>query len=230
MYIIPVLDLKDGCVVHAKQGQREQYAPVRSPLCQSADLEKVMAAYLNLHPFTTFYIADLNAIAGRGDHQTLLNQLLSKFPSLEFWIDSGFQSTPSLYYQHDNYVPVLGSESYTNANCSTLLTFQQKYILSLDFAATLNLGAEQIFVSPILWPERIIIMSLPRVGSDQGPDVEKLQQFTQRYPEHVFIAAGGIRNSEDIAALSKIGITTALLASALHAGTIGAQDLQQIAS
>ncbi len=32
MRIVPVLDLKGGIVVHARRGQRAEYAPLRSPL------------------------------------------------------------------------------------------------------------------------------------------------------------------------------------------------------
>lgn len=228
MHIIPVIDLKDGVVVHAKQGQREHYASIHSALCPSSTLADVIAAYLNLHAFTTFYIADLNAIAGESVHQNLLNRLLAQYPHLTFWIDSGFQSAPKLYQQQANYWPVLGSESYMPENYATLATFQKRYILSLDFSATAPLGAPEIFASPSLWPKQIIVMTLQRVGSTQGPDFEKLHRFSQQFPEHQFIAAGGIRNLSDINALRQIGIHTALLASALHTGTISAEALQQL--
>jgi phosphoribosylformimino-5-aminoimidazole carboxamide ribotide isomerase len=224
MQIIPVIDLKEGLVVHAKQGRREHYAPIQSPLCQSADLEKVIAAYLRLHRFKTFYIADLNAITGNHDHQALLNHLLTNYTELTFWIDSGYQNAPGFYHQYRNYLPVLGSESYTSANYSDLLTFQKKYILSLDFSDTQPLGAKQIFTSTALWPEHIIIMTLHRVGSNQGPDFEKLQQFSG----YNVIAAGGIRGVEDLVQLKQKGVKSALLASALHSGAIGTQDLQKI--
>ncbi|MEQ1635146.1 MAG: HisA/HisF-related TIM barrel protein [Methylococcales bacterium] len=228
MQIIPVLDLKDGVVVHAKRGQRELYAPIHSPLCQSAELEQVIAAYLNLYPFTTYYIADLNAIAGHHEHQALINNLLTKFQHLTFWIDSGYQTAPSAYHQYLNYLPVLGSESYSNTNYSDLGSFQKSYILSLDFSDTHPLGAEQLFASASLWPKHIIIMTLNRVGDNQGPDFEKLRRFVQQYSGYQFIAAGGIRNLEDLWALKTIGISSALLASALHSGAINGNDLHHI--
>lgn len=226
MYIIPVIDLKDGVVVHAKQGQREHYAPISSPLCSSSDLDRVITAYLSLHAFTTFYIADLNAIAGDHCHQALLGRLLDQHPHLTFWIDSGFQSAPTLYQQYANYWPVLGSESYTAENYIHLARFQKRYILSLDFSATMPLGATEIFTSPTIWPKHVILMTLQRVGSNHGPDFEKLHEFMQNFPEHQFIAAGGIRHASDVNALNQMGVHSALLASALHAGAISATELQ----
>jgi len=42
MKIIPVIDLKDGVVVHAKQGHREHYQPINTDLCKSSDIFQVI--------------------------------------------------------------------------------------------------------------------------------------------------------------------------------------------
>jgi phosphoribosylformimino-5-aminoimidazole carboxamide ribotide isomerase len=115
MQLIPVIDLKDGVVVHAKLGLRAHYLPLQSPLCASSALEDVMTAFLKLHPFRIFYLADLNAITCKGDNAALLKQLLHTYPHITFWIDSGYQSAPNTFVGISNYHAVLGSESYTNA-------------------------------------------------------------------------------------------------------------------
>jgi phosphoribosylformimino-5-aminoimidazole carboxamide ribotide isomerase len=205
------------------------YAPMRTPLCQSAAIETVFSAYLELYPFTTFYIADLDAITDNNPQQTLIGSLIIAHPELTFWIDSGFQAKPGAYYQeHPNYYPVLGSEAYSNTNLSTLANFDKNYILSLDFSATNPLGAEQIFKRSELWPTDIIIMTLHRVGSLLGPDFQKLKTFSEQFPKHNFIAAGGIRNSQDLCQLQQIGIHTALIASALHSGAINSEHIQNL--
>ena len=68
-------------------------------------------------------------------------------------------------------------------------------------------------------------MTLERVGSNQGPDLNKLTEFCRQYPDKNFIAAGGIRNKQDLIALCEVGIHQALVASALHSGTIKAEDI-----
>lgn len=226
MNVIPVLDLKDGKVVHAKQGQREHYRPINSPLCSSSEPGQVIDAYLGLYPFKTFYIADLNAITGNSNHKLLLDRLLNEFSSLNFWVDGGYQHKRD--YPHKNYYPVLGSEAYTEATYSTLKKFENNYILSLDFSDNLRLGPEQLFTPSKLWPKNIIIMALQQVGSNQGPDFKKLQGFVNQYVQYQFIAAGGVRNLQDLIALSKVGVNTALVASALHAGAISAEDLNTL--
>jgi phosphoribosylformimino-5-aminoimidazole carboxamide ribotide isomerase len=46
MRIVPVIDLKDGAVVHARQGRRDTYQPIASPLCASSDVYRVLDAFL----------------------------------------------------------------------------------------------------------------------------------------------------------------------------------------
>lgn len=225
MRVIPVIDLKNGLVVHAKLGQRQSYSPIHSNLCQSPLIEDVLAAYLTLYPFKIIYIADLDAIIEHKPQTSLIRSVLSEHPDLTFWIDSGFLDQPAAY-PHLNYVPVLGSEAYTTESISVLDQFAKNAILSLDFSAESPLGAQQLFQRTDYWPQQIIIMTLQRVGSDQGPDLKKLQHFKQNYPHYEFIAAGGIRNRDDLLALQASGVESALVASALHSGAIGREDLQ----
>lgn len=225
MKIIPVIDLKDGVVVHARLGLRDQYQPIHTPLCQSADLFQVMSAFLTLADFDCFYIADLNAITGLGHHETLIAELLKTYPQKTFWIDSGYQV---LKDYADNHLPVLGSECFGEEQIVELKAFKKRFILSLDYGKSGALGATSLFSDQSLWPETIIIMTLNRVGSQQGPDLESLMAFCKRYPKQHFVAAGGIRHNEDLQALKQIGIQQALLASALHSRDIGQQELNAL--
>ena len=71
-------------------------------------------------------------------------------------------------------------------------------------------------------------MTLNRVGSHQGPDLDKLKGFCRRYPHKQFVAAGGIRHPADLHALKQIGVQQALIASALHSGMIGREDITNL--
>ena len=64
MRVIPVLDLKGGCVVHAVAGRREEYQPIRSVLVVSTAPLEVAAAFRRILGLRELYIADLDAIAG----------------------------------------------------------------------------------------------------------------------------------------------------------------------
>jgi phosphoribosylformimino-5-aminoimidazole carboxamide ribotide isomerase len=170
----------------------------------------------------------LDAIQGEGDHQALLQTIMQRYAHLSFWVDSGFQQAPGVYQGIANHLPVLGSESYTQQNYLALEPFAKRFILSLDYSATAALGAPELFASDALWPEQVLIMSLPRVGSQDGPDLPRLQAMIEQYPQQAFIAAGGIRYFADLQHLKNIGVGTALVASALHSGALNTEDLQQL--
>ena len=225
MKIIPVIDLKDGVVVHAQQGIREQYQPICTQLCQSSDIYQVIEAFLGIYNFDTIYLADLNAITQQGGNERLITEVLDFFPHILFWIDSGYQRVKKC---PGNYLPVLGSECFSDETVLELKTFNKNFILSLDYSISKELGAKSLFSNPDLWPDKIIIMTLNRVGSDQGPDLDKLKWFCRQYPLKHFIAAGGIRNTDDLLALKQVGIKQALIASALHSGAISPKDIKNL--
>lgn len=227
MKIIPVIDLKDGEVVHARQGNREHYQPINTGLCKSSDIFQVIEAFLGVYEFDTFYIADLNAITDQGEHGHLITNVLTRFPHITFWIDKGYQKYDQSTQYPGNALPVLGSESYQNETISELKAYKNNFILSLDYSRSTTLGAASLFSDSTFWPKNIIIMTLDRVGSSHGPDLGKLTEFSKHHPDKNFIAAGGIRNKQDLMTLSEAGIQLALVASALHSGAIKTEDIAE---
>ena len=89
MFIIPVIDLLDGIVVHAKKGMRETYQPINSLLTDKTDANAILDAYYKLFPFKKVYIADLNAIRSQGNNRSLIFELANAYPDCEFWIYEG---------------------------------------------------------------------------------------------------------------------------------------------
>ncbi len=225
MKIIPVIDLKNGIVVHARQGQRHNYQAINTPLCSSSKPMDVLKAFLTLSSFDTFYIADLNAIEGQGDNHQSIVELAGQFASIIFWVDAGLQQFEKSSQYPYNYLPVIGSEYCRNDTLARLNAFNKRFVLSLDYSLTKQLGTQAIFESDRFWPDKIIIMTLARVGSNSGPDIQRLATFCQNYPDKQFIAAGGIRDKQDLIDLEKLGVTHALVASALHSGAINTDDI-----
>lgn len=228
MRIVPVIDLKGGVVVHAQQGQRDSYQPIVSPLCASSDVYHVLDAFLSVFPFDTFYIADLDALTGNGNHDALLVALLQNFPQIEFWIDRGYVNAAEICDKPANYRPVLGSESLTENTITELILFNRQYILSLDYFGDEARGPLALFSNAAYWPRQVIVMTLGRVGSKQGPDYQRLESFCRNYPHIEFIAAGGVRFYGDLLPLKAMGIQHVLVASALHDKSIGMDDIRRL--
>ena len=86
MRIVPVLDLKGGIVVHARRGQRAQYAPLRSPLVDGCEPVAVARALCDAAHAGTLYVADLDAIAGAPADVAMIASLSTV---AEIWVDAG---------------------------------------------------------------------------------------------------------------------------------------------
>ena len=218
MQIIPVIDLYNAQVVHARAGDRKHYQPVCSPLCQSAEAIDVITAYLGLANFPVLYIADLNAIKNEGDNALLIKQIAQDFPNMEIWLDAGRNFAP-MRLTSSSIRQVIGTESFKNKN---ELQQQQssRSILSLDYINNQLIGDESLLNDMSLWPEDVIVMTLNRVGSLQGPDLNQLKLLLSRANGHRIFAAGGVRNEADVRELANLDLSGVLIATALHELTL----------
>jgi len=102
--------------------------------------------------------------------------------------------------------------------------------LSLDFRGDEFIGPRELLDDAALWPDRVIVMTLARVGSGEGPELLRLQSIIARAGARKIYAAGGVRNADDLRALGDIGVAGALVATALHTGAITSRDLKAIYS
>ena len=157
-------------------------------------------------------------------------RVLETCPDINLWIDSGLDpfmyETPGLI--RDRISIILGSETGITPGQLGNYTRKSDCILSLDYAGSRFLGDMDLVKQPALLPQRIIIMSLQRVGSDSGPDLERVNSLSDKLRGKQLYAAGGVRNTDDLHLLSDHGVHGALLASSLHNKTITSEQLVQL--
>jgi phosphoribosylformimino-5-aminoimidazole carboxamide ribotide isomerase len=224
MEVIPVIDLQCGQVVHARGGSRESYRPIKTPLAPGSEPDAVVAGLLRLAPFRRLYIADLDAIEGRGSHDGVVASLSAAFPWIELWVDNG-ASDADAWLASGSGCLVIGSESQTDTALLRRLGGSPRIVLSLDFRGDVFQGPRAILDDPSLWPARVIAMTLARVGASSGPDVDRVAAVVQRAAWRQVYAAGGVRDAADLHHLAATGAAGALVATALHNGTITARDI-----
>ena len=228
MDVIPVIDVRHGVAVHARQGRRSDYLPLKTPLAQGSDSVAVARGFLSLFPFRTLYVADLDGIEGRGRDAELAGRLAAAMPGVGLWIDDG---APSGEPRPDGVVPVVGSENLVGADDLKPLRDAPpgRFVLSLDFREDRFAGPQALLDDAGYWPQRVIVMTLSRVGAGAGPDLQRVAGIVARAGARSIYAAGGVRDCRDLEALRAAGAAGALVATALHAGTITAGDLVEIA-
>ncbi|HET6379322.1 MAG TPA: HisA/HisF-related TIM barrel protein [Methylocella sp.] len=229
--VIPVIDLKRGKAVRARQGLRHSYEPAVSAISRTSAPLDAVSGYLSVWPFLAFYIADLDAIEGLGSHETVIREMCSAFPDVSFWIDagvSGKESALSWLARHRHAHLVIGTETLEDGACLEELSRNSRIILSLDYRGSEFLGPASVCRCPQFWPQRVIVMTLSRVGCGGGPDMERLAQIRRLAPHARLYAAGGLRGASDLMQLREAGISGALVASALHDGRLTRADLSRI--
>lgn len=228
MWVLPVLDLADGQVVHARGGQRRDYRPLRSPLCPSSRPEELAAALVERFAVPALYLADLDALEGGPVQSACLARLRAAVPETALWLDAGAGAPGPTIPGVD---PVIGSESYNAVGPleQALAKAGDRAILSLDFRHGRLLGPPAVLARPALWPQQILVMSLERVGAALGPDWARLHAVQRAAEGRRVFAAGGVRHGEDLRRLRDAGIAGVLVATALHEGSITAADLRAVA-
>ena len=228
MEVVPVIDLKGGAVVHARMGERARYRPIETPLARSSDPIDVARGLLAVHPFATLYVADLDAITGAGDNCAALDRLRAAMPDLTLWVDSGIadQHAAAAWLAQDLGHVVLGSETQRDLSVIHHFAAEPRAVLSLDFRGDAFQGPAELLANAHIWPQRVIVMTLHRVGSDAGPDFARLRAITPAARE--IYAAGGVRDADDLQALADAGIAGVLVASSLHNGRLTGADLRRL--
>ena len=227
MDVVPVIDLMGGEVVHARRGERGAYRPIRSGLVEGSGPLSIAGALMRLAPFKKLYVADLDAIRGGRGHDGALAALAAAYPDVELWVDRGTADVEEFSERRDagEGTAVIGTESFEDARTLGHALKASRGVLSLDHDADGPMGPADIHDDPSLWPDRVIVMTLARVGADAGPDLDRLRDVVARAGGREVYAAGGVRGIEDLRALETIGVAGALVASALHDGRLTAEAL-----
>lgn len=226
MTLIPVIDLLKGRVVRGVRGDRQAYRPIESALCASSDPVTVAKILVDHCAARQLYLADLDALMGGTAQHAVLGELLAALPGVELWVDAGFADADAaaalgaqLAPHSARIVPVFASESLRSR--AALAACFDRFgaagaVLSLDRRDGQRLDPAGCWDAVSLWPQRVIVMTLERVGSGAGPDLETMAALRREAPGKTLVGAGGVRSLEDLTRAQAVGAGAWLVASALH--------------
>jgi phosphoribosylformimino-5-aminoimidazole carboxamide ribotide isomerase len=237
MRVIPVLDLKDGVVVHGVKGERERYQPVVSVLTDVAAPLAVAQAFSDKLSLHEFYIADLDAIQRRGHHQTIIARLAQSWTLM---VDAGVSDVQGVLklLAIGASQAIIGAETLSGWDALEAIFAEvpaHQLVFSLDMHAgqVISRSLQLANLNPLKVLERlqhmgwkqVILLDLARVGAGTGVDRTLIAEARRRYSELTLLVGGGVRDMADLRDLESLGVSGVLVATALHQGNITANDL-----
>ena len=239
MKIIPVIDILNGEVVHAKGGTRKLYQPLKSPLFSSSKSIKIIKK-LEQIGFSRVYIADLDSIMNNQTNYDLFDQIQST-SNVELIVDAGIINNDMilLLFKKNIEKVIIATETLSSVKFlkDAIKNFgNDRIILSLDMANKkivnkINLRNEKKPVAflkslEIFGISQAIILDLDRVGSERGVDAVFIKNIISKIKLEVFIG-GGIRSISDLILLNKLGVKGVLIGTALYSNKILVSELKK---
>lgn len=241
MQILPVLDVMHHQVVQGIAGEREQYRAIQSQLCSSCEPLAVANAIRDRYGFEELYLADLDAIEGRGVNLELYELLQAD--GFRLWVDAGIarEADADPLLDLGIHSIVLGLETCASSRVVELLVDRcgDRLVFSLDLKNGMplthndewkHLSALEIAKAIAqLGAKRFIILDLKQVGTFQGPcALDLCESIHASFPGIQLATGGGIRSKDDILRARDSGVSTVLIATALHNGSLARSDLEAL--
>lgn len=240
MRLIPVLDIRRGITVHAERGNRDRYGPVQSCLTSSSDPLVVLEQFHTVLGCDEVYVADLDALEHTGDNLPLLPALARCGDGVQLLVDAGIRSAEDARRLLGLGVTrvVLASETsaglhqvaeigdevgFGNVVCS--LDLRERSVVWGASASGLRSPDQALAFLGAAGIRSVIILEMDRIGAETGVDSHFLAPLIRRHRGMEILIGGGVRDIQDLLILQDIGAAGALVATAIHRGTISRDDL-----
>jgi phosphoribosylformimino-5-aminoimidazole carboxamide ribotide isomerase len=229
-----------GRVVQGLRGERQHYRAVRSGLVAGSNPMAIARALCRECDGKAVYVADLDALEGRGDQREVIRELREDLGA-EPWVDAGVSDpeTASRLLEAGAARVIVGTETLTDIDSlrsirKTLSSTQMLVSVDVGEVGVLSRcsalsGQPPLAAIELLANEdvtEVILLALRQVGTGAGPDLDTLRAVRDAFPELRLVVGGGVRTAEDLLALAKAGADGVLLATALHRGWITAAHIR----
>lgn len=239
MKVIPVIDVLNGIVVHAVRGIRREYQPIQSVLTKSvAPLE--VARSLKDIGFSDLYVADLDAIIDCSTNFPFIKNITDEI-DIKLMVDAGVTSIERAKKLLDSGASklIVGTETLQSKNFvaqAVDLFGSDRVVVSLDLKGDkilVKLGFDGCTDPMCLLHQfkdmgvsQVIVLDLLRVGSGEGVNIDFLKKVIAEVGVDVYVG-GGVRDINDLVELKNLGVSGALVATALHTGKISINELKR---
>ena len=212
MELVLAMDLKKNLVVHGKSGKRASYKPLDwgcSPTAEPHGFVRAVAPKF-------LYIADLYRIERIGSHDRIVAECARQVSAC--YVDRGCRSPDDLLngYRIRN---IVGTETGGDD-----LSRYTGGFLSIDVVdgRVIPSGSDPVdFLRRANgWKfDGCIILNIGAVGTETGINKDTLGKMRAAYHRKLFYG-GGVATVADLQVLSDAGFDGAIIATALHRGTV----------
>jgi len=226
--------------VHAVKGKREEYGELKSALSLSSQPTNVAFTFKSLG-FSELYIADLDAIMGKGENLAVVKEIAEE-TGLHVIVDAGVSSFRQIsrLFQLNASKVIIGTETLFNLDFikGAITRFKsERIVVSLDLklGQIISKSDSVCLMSPIelgrelekIGVSELILLDLAKVGSGEGVDFDLIRELLHGVTVKILVG-GGVRNATDLLALKNLGVDGVLLATSLHSGSISTDELKQL--
>jgi phosphoribosylformimino-5-aminoimidazole carboxamide ribotide isomerase len=208
-------------------------------LCDSVNPLEVAKTFEKLG-FGELYVADLDAIIDCSTSFQMLKRIADE-TGLKLMVDAGVTSMERARGLLESGVSklVIGTETLQNKGFvgeAVRVFGGDRVIVSLD------LKGDKVLVRPgfdgsadpmgllsefkDIGVSQVIVLDLTRVGSGEGVNLDFLKRVLRNLRMDVYVG-GGVRNLADLIELKGLGVSGALVATALHSGKISVEELRR---
>ena len=222
MDIIPVIDILNNQVVKSIKGDRDNYESISYKLYNSTDPRDIIDQIAKRYSPKILYIADLDAIIHNNLNPKLYDNILSSFPKIKFWVDSGLKEI-KLKKKYRNYCPVFCSEKSKGYEFSS--NKFNNCVCSFDFMGK-YMGEKPIYRQQKASPSKIILMDLLQVGSKNNINYKLARRFIRNNNRDYYIA-GGIKSIFDTKRAKYFGASGVLVSTMIHQNKITKYMIQK---
>ncbi|HIP17308.1 MAG TPA: HisA/HisF family protein [Methanothermococcus okinawensis] len=221
MKIIPVIDILNNMAVHGKGGDRENYKPLKTVLCNSSNPIDVAKKYRE-EGAEKIYIADLDAIMKKGNNFHIIRKI-NGYKILDIGITTKLEIENLKSLNICNRI-ILGTETLRDLD----LLNRRDIILSLDFKedkllSPMNYNLEEI-LNRLDKTIPLIVLNISSVGTQKGIDWVLIREIINKTDNPIYVG-GGIRDEGDLKECHNLGIQGVLLGTVIHKGILNLREI-----
>src|SRR6266571_2394409 len=211
-----------GRAVLARGGRRETYAPAPSvlvPADAAGDPLALARAFREALGCDECYVADLDAITGGVPQRALVRALAGQGGRLS--VDAGVRA------------PDRARETLADGAARVVVGLETLPSLAVLEAVARAVGSERLVFSLDLRRGRPVAAAgarhlgtpLDAAGAAVAAGVAAIREA---HPAVELLAGGGVASARDLERLADVGCDGALVATALHAGTVRREDIEAV--